>query len=83
MERKDYVREKLESIYAWIAAFVTEYANLLADLKRSNYYQQKGLQERMLAILVEQKEFLKVYLECVNENRFFKLRKKYGGPEGA
>lgn len=81
MEGIDFVRENLEDIYNWIARFVTQYSNLLADLKNSNYYQRKGLQERMLFILMDQKEFLKVYLECINVNRFFRLRKKYGNPE--
>ena len=81
MEKKDYIRENLEDIYNWIAAFVTEYTNLLIDLKNSYYYQRRGLRERMLSLLVEKKEFLKLYIECVNWNTFTKLHERYGKPE--
>lgn len=78
MEKRDYARENLEEIYGWISAYVTEYTNLLVDLKDSYYYQRKGMKERMLALLVEKKEFLKIYIECVNRNSFNKLFERYG-----
>lgn len=78
MEKKDFVRENLEGIYDRISEYVTEYTNLLVDLKNSYYYQRQGLRERMLALLVEKKEFLKIYIECANRNSFLKLYEKYG-----
>ena len=34
----------------------------------------------MLSLLIEKKEFLKCYIECVNWNTFAKLHDKYGKP---
>lgn len=72
------MRENLDEVYKWIAKFVTEYTNLLVDLKKSYYYKRKGYKERMLQLLIEEKEFVKMYIECLNKDSFFPLYRRFG-----
>ena len=78
MTKTEFRIENLDDIYQWIVKFVTEYTNLLVDLQTSFYYKRKGLKERMLELLVEEKEFVKVYVQCLNKNSFFELYRRYG-----
>ena len=79
MGEKDFTVGKIEPIYNRATDFVVEHSNLMRELEESMYYRRREMKQKMLEVLIEKKEFIEMYLDCVNKNNFKILAIRYGG----